>query len=116
MITFPNAKINLGLDILRRREDGFHEIETFMYPLRLADALEIIPSPDAIFRFSMSGYPLPSDDKPNLCERAWQIMQDKTGIGPVHIHLHKVIPSGSGLGGGSSDAAFTLKMLNDCLA
>lgn len=112
MITFPNAKINLGLNILKKRDDGFHEIETIMWPLKLTDALEIIPAHDGVSRFTMSGNSLTCDGKPNLCQRAWQLMQQNTGIGPVHMHLHKTIPAGSGLGGGSADAAFTLKMLN----
>jgi len=112
MIAFPNAKINLGLHILTKRNDGFHEIETVMWPLKLTDVLEIISAPDGVFRFTMSGNSLPCDGKPNLCQRAWQLMQQHTGISPVHMHLHKTIPAGSGLGGGSADAAFTLKMLN----
>lgn len=112
MITFPNAKINLGLHILTKRDDGFHEIETIMWPLKLTDALEIIPASDGVFRFTRSGISLPCDGKPNLCQRAWHLMQQHAGISPVHMYLHKAIPAGSGLGGGSADAAFTLKMLN----
>jgi 4-diphosphocytidyl-2-C-methyl-D-erythritol kinase len=112
MIIFPNAKINLGLNVIRKRSDGYHDIESLMLPIQLCDVLEIIPSPDGQFRFFKSGLPLPDDGKPNLCERAWQLLRDQYGIGPVHIFLHKVIPAGSGLGGGSSDAAFTLKALD----
>lgn len=112
MIVFPNAKINVGLNVIRKRSDGYHDIESLMMPIQLCDVLEIIPSPDGQFRFFKSGLTLPDDGKPNLCERAWQLLRDQYGIGPVHVFLHKVIPAGSGLGGGSSDAAFTLKALD----
>lgn len=112
MIAFPNAKINLGLNIIRRRADGFHDIETAMIPLKLADALEVIIAPDKKPTFASSGLEIPSDGKLNLCQRAFEIFEKEFNIQAVHIHLHKTIPSGSGLGGGSSDAAFTLKLLN----
>jgi len=112
MLIFPNAKINIGLNIIRKRSDGYHDIESLLVPIHLCDVLEILPAPDHQFRFFNSGIPLPDDGKPNLCERAWQLLHTQYGIGPVHIYLHKVIPAGAGLGGGSSDAAFTLKALN----
>jgi len=112
MICFPNCKINLGLHILRKLPDGFHELETAFYPLELRDILEIIPSKTGETTLSVTGLTLPGDTRDNLCIRAWQLLSSRTGIPPVSIFLHKIIPAGAGLGGGSSDAAFTLSMLN----
>ncbi len=109
MISFPNSKINLGLNVVRKRNDGFHDIETLMYPVPFRDVLEIIPAKDGIFEFSVSGIPIPQNGKPNLCERAFFILDSP----PVKILLHKVIPPGTGLGAGSANAAFTLVMLNN---
>ncbi len=112
MIAFPNAKINLGLQILSRRTDGFHNIESVLIPISLSDALEVIEAPNGEFSFTSSGLPIPSDGKPNLCERAFWLLHNEFRIPQVNLHLYKVIPAGSGLGGGSADAAYTLKMLN----
>jgi len=112
MVVFPNAKINLGLHVIRKRADGFHDIETLFYPIGLCDALEIIPSPDGAFLFTSSGPEIPGDTKDNLCVRAYNILSEIFDLLPVHIHLHKVIPMGAGLGGGSSDGAFAIRMLN----
>ena len=116
MVVFPNCKINLGLNIVSKRDDGFHNIETVFYPVGLHDALEIIPAPDGRFEMTMTGLPVPGDPETNLCFRAWKIMQAEFGLPPVRIHLHKVIPMGAGLGGGSSDAACTLSLLNRVFA
>jgi 4-diphosphocytidyl-2-C-methyl-D-erythritol kinase len=113
MIKFPPCKINLGLHVVEKRNDGFHTIETMFYPLPLTDALEIIPASDGKTEFTQSGISIPSDGKKNLCERAYDILGETYNIPPVKIHLHKHIPTGAGLGGGSSDAAFTLLILND---
>ena len=125
MIVFPNAKINLGLNVLRRRDDGYHDISTVFVPYKgLRDVLEIVladePGPGAGSQEStaaptLTEYGLLSGCEPekNLCYRAWKLMSQKYGIGPVHIHLYKNIPTGSGLGGGSADAAFTLRLLSD---
>lgn len=110
MIVFPNAKINLGLRILRKRTDGFHDIETIMIPIGLSDALEIVPSADGKFAFTASGIAIQCDPEENLCVKAFRMMQRKYGLPEVKIHLHKAIPAGAGLGGGSSDAAFALKL------
>lgn len=111
MITFPNAKINLGLHILGKRSDGFHEIESCLYPIPLTDALEIIPSP--ALTFSSSGNAIPGAEADNLILRAYQLLaNDFPEVSPVAVHLHKHIPIGAGLGGGSSDAAFALQTLN----
>lgn len=112
MIVFPNCKINLGLQVTGRRADGFHNINSLMYPLALSDCLEVIESPDKQTHFSSSGLEVPPDGKQNLCLQAWQLLKEKYDIPNVSIHLYKRIPIGSGLGGGSSDAAATLKVIN----
>ena len=112
MIAFPNAKINLGLNVLRRREDGYHDISTVFVPYKgLSDVLEVVFADEP----GMFEYGLLTGCEPenNLCFRAWQLMAEKYNVPPVQIHLYKNIPSGSGLGGGSADAAFTLRLLND---
>lgn len=105
MIAFPPCKINLGLNILRKRADGFHDIETCFYPVPWTDILEVIPS--GKFEFTTSGNPIPGGE--NLCVKAYDLLKPP----PAKIHLHKIIPAGAGLGGGSSDAAWTLRLLND---
>lgn len=111
MILFPNAKINLGLHVLDKRSDGFHEIESCMYPIPLCDILEIIPAQK--FFFVQTGISFPPSAEKNLCEKAYDLLSQNFNIPPVYIHLRKQIPSGAGLGGGSSDAAFVLKGLNE---
>jgi len=109
MIVYPNAKINLGLNVLRKREDGYHDISSVFYPVKeCVDILEIIKSER--FEFTKSGIEIP--DGENLCEKAWKLLDIDFRIGNVKIHLHKRIPIGAGLGGGSADASFTLKALN----
>lgn len=111
MIEFPNAKINLGLNVVEKRTDGYHNIESNFYPVfDVFDVLEIVKSNELIF--SSSGFLIPGEPKSNLCLRAYQLLKTDYSISPVFIHLHKSIPIGAGLGGGSSDAAFTLKLLN----
>jgi 4-diphosphocytidyl-2-C-methyl-D-erythritol kinase len=116
MIVFPNAKINLGLRILRKRPDGFHDLESAFLPVGLRDMLEIVPvsgdNPDKSHRLTLTGIPLEATDD-NLCVRALRLLKEKHGIPDVNLHLHKRIPTGAGLGGGSSDAAFTLRALNE---
>jgi 4-diphosphocytidyl-2-C-methyl-D-erythritol kinase len=112
MIAFPNAKINLGLNVIDKRPDGFHDIETVFYPVGLCDVLEIIVSPDQQFSFTSSGLNIPGDPESNLCVKAWRELSTCYNLPPVRIHLHKVIPMGSGLGGGSSDGAFAIKLLD----
>ena len=109
MIVYPNAKINLGLNVLKKRADGYHEISSVFYPVKeLYDILEIVPSDD--FSFSSSGIEIPG--KSNICSEAFQILKNDFKIGNVKIHLHKLIPIGAGLGGGSADGAFVLKALS----
>jgi len=115
MVVFPNCKINLGLHILHKREDGFHNIETVFYPVGLKDALEVIPSArtGAGIEFSASGIAAGRTDD-NLCIRAYHLLKkDFPQLPSVKTHLHKAIPVGAGLGGGSADAAFMLKLLNN---
>ena len=113
MIVYPHSKINLGLHVIRKRDDEFHELETLFYPLDLCDALEIIPAADGKTEFTSSGIAIPGNGSDNLCVKAYEILQRDYELPPVKIHLHKMIPVGAGLGGGSSDTAFSLKVLND---
>ncbi len=112
MIVFPNCKINLGLWVTQRRKDGYHNIQTVMFPVPWCDVLEIVSAKDSGTTITITGIPVGGEAENNLCYRAWQMLADAFGIPPVHIHLHKVIPTGAGLGGGSSDASFTLRLLN----
>ena len=111
MITFPNAKLNLGLHIVSKRADSFHDLETCFYPVPLTDGLEIVPAEK--LQFSTSGLPVAGAEEDNLCLKAYRLLQQEFALPPVHLHLHKVIPMGAGLGGGSADAAFTLTALNE---
>lgn len=129
MILFPNCKINLGLHITRKRPDGYHDLETVFYPLPLRDAVEIVSNqafragntaapiyagqPDGM-ELVLTGLPVKGDPADNLCVKAWHLLKkDFPQLPPVQLHLHKAIPMGAGLGGGSSDAAFTLHLLNN---
>ena len=117
MITYPNCKINLGLHVVGKRPDGYHDLETIFLPVYdLTDELEITPlnSQHSTLnsQLTLAGIPLDSGEGDNLCIKAWQLLHDEFGIPAVTIRLKKNIPFGAGLGGGSSDAAFTLKMLN----
>jgi 4-diphosphocytidyl-2-C-methyl-D-erythritol kinase len=110
MVVFPHCKINLGLQVVSKRSDGYHNIETCFYPVLWTDILEIIKA--ETFAFSCSGISIPGKEDDNLCIKAYQLLRNDFGLSPVHIHLHKVIPTGAGLGGGSSNAAFALRTLN----
>lgn len=110
MISFPNAKINLGLNIVGKRPDGYHNIESCFYPVPWRDILEIVKS-DCL-QFTASGLPISGPIDSNLCVKAYQLIKARYQIPPVKIHLHKAIPMGAGLGGGSANGAFALKMLN----
>jgi len=113
MIVFPNAKINIGLNIIRRRPDGYHDLETIFYPIGLKDGLEFVENGTSKINFSSSGIDISGDNEDNLVVKAYRLMQDTFDLPGVDIHLHKIIPPGAGLGGGSSDASFMLKGLND---
>lgn len=111
MVLFPNCKINLGLNIIRKRADNYHDLETVFYPVGLKDALEVIQSTET--GFHLSGLPVNGNADDNLCLKAYRLLKkDFPGLPPADIHLHKAIPMGAGLGGGSADGAFMLSMLN----
>lgn len=110
MIGFPNAKINIGLNITQKRPDGFHNLETVFFPVGWCDALEFVVAPE--LHFFSSGIPIDGDPESNLVMKAYRLLQKEFSLPPLKIHLHKEIPFGAGLGGGSSDAAFMLSMLN----
>ena len=111
MVTFPNAKINIGLSITEKRPDGFHNLESCFYPVDWCDVLEILPAKKLSFR--STGIPIPGNSETNLCLKAYHLIKQDFNISPVMIHLHKIVPIGAGLGGGSADCAFTIKTLND---
>lgn len=113
MVVFPNAKINLGLHIVSKRADGYHNLETCFIPIPLRDILEIIEGSGGTFQFSTSGLAIPGKDQDNLCVRAYQLLKADFDLPPIQMHLHKIIPMGGGLGGGSSDASFALRSLNE---
>lgn len=111
MIVFPHAKINLGLYIISKRPDGFHNLETIFYPVPLRDALEIVPSDKTLFL--QTGLKIPGKQDDNLVLKAYRLLEKHyPHIKPPEIHLHKVIPQGAGMGGGSSDAAETMHLMN----
>ncbi len=110
MVVFPNAKINLGLNVVKKRDDGFHDLETVFYPISLCDVLEIVKSDD--FDFQTTGITIDAPWNENIAVKAYNLLKSEFNLPPVNIHLHKVIPFGAGLGGGSSDAAFMIKALN----
>jgi len=112
MILFPNAKINLGLHVLSKRKDNYHNLETLMHPVGLYDILEFLPSRDKETIFKVSGISISGDMEDNLVYKAYKMLKDRYNLPELKIHLHKMIPAGAGLGGGSSDAAFMLKGLN----
>ena len=115
MITFPNAKINLGLNIVEKRPDGYHNLETIFYPVPVEDALEvnILNEGNEKFRLHQAGLEIEGEAENNLVVKAYKLLDAEFNLPPVDIHLFKHIPSGAGLGGGSSDAAYMLKLLNE---
>ena len=116
MITFPNAKINLGLNIVEKRPDGYHNLETIFYPINLQDALEVTrrENNDKEYTLHISGSSLEGEPEDNLVVKAYKLLKkDYPGLLPVDIHMYKHIPAGAGLGGGLSDAACMIKLLND---
>jgi len=111
MITFPSAKINIGLNITNKRADGYHNLQTVFYPIKISDALEVIESSEMLFQ--TSGIQIPGSSENNLCLKAYQLMRKDFDLPNITIHLHKNIPIGAGLGGGSADAAFFIKLINE---
>jgi 4-diphosphocytidyl-2-C-methyl-D-erythritol kinase len=118
MVVFPNAKINLGLRVKSRRPDGYHDLDTVFFPLPICDILEIIvqpkPAGNKNISFSSSGLEIPGDTTGNLCIKAYDLLKkDFPDLPPIEMHLHKNIPMGAGMGGGSADGAFTIRLLNE---
>ena len=115
MITYPNAKINLGLNIVEKRPDGYHNLETVFYPINLQDALEVTDlEGEGEYALKISGAPIEGELDNNLVVKAYRLLKkDFPNLGPINIHMYKHIPTGAGLGGGSADAAFMLKLLNE---
>ena len=112
MIVFPNCKINLGLQVLRKRSDGYHDLQTVFYPISLHDALEVIESGNTT-NLHVSGNVINTEPEENICIKAFNLLKkDFTTLPTIDIYLHKTIPSGAGLGGGSADGAFMLLLLN----
>lgn len=115
MIVFPNAKINLGLNVTERRPDGYHNLETVFYPVSVEDALEVVrpPKENQETKLHLSGRALEGDPEKNIVLKAYRLLEKEYSLPPVDIYLHKYIPSGAGLGGGSADGAFMIKLLNE---
>ncbi len=118
MIVFPNAKINLGLNITAKRPDGYHDLETVFYPIPLEDALEVGPLTDPTgdgseLELHCNGIPIEGDPSDNLIVKAYRLLKEEFRLPPVRVYLQKQIPTGAGMGGGSADATFMLKLLND---
>jgi 4-diphosphocytidyl-2-C-methyl-D-erythritol kinase len=118
MICFPNAKINLGLNITEKRSDGFHNIQTLFYPIQWRDALECVENSsykktEEKIKLTLSGIGLGGNTHTNLVAKTYNLLDAKFDLPPVKAHLHKAIPMGAGLGGGSADAAFFIKLLNE---
>lgn len=113
MILFPNAKINLGLNVVRRRPDGYHDLETLFYPVPWRDILEIVPAAGETTTLTVTGRNVDCPPEKNLVMKAYMALDAMSPLPPVDIYLQKIIPDGAGLGGGSADAAFTLKGLNE---
>jgi 4-diphosphocytidyl-2-C-methyl-D-erythritol kinase len=111
MVSFPPCKINLGLHVIGKRPDSYHNLETCFYPVPWTDILEVIPA--SLFSFTSSGKDIPGAPERNLCVQAYELLKKDFSTPPVKIHLHKIIPTGAGLGGGSSDASHTLRLLNN---
>lgn len=115
MITYPNAKINLGLNIVEKRPDGYHNLETVFYPINLQDALEVnLMEGEEEFSLKVSGVPIEGEPENNLVVKAYRLLKkDYPEMPAIDIHMYKHIPTGAGLGGGSADAAFMIKLLNE---
>jgi len=111
MLLFPNAKINIGLNVIRKRKDGFHDLETLFYPIKLSDVLEFVPAEQ--FSLRNSGIVVDSSWEDNLVYKAYQLLKEDFKLPEIEVQLHKIIPFGAGLGGGSSDAGLMLAGLND---
>jgi 4-diphosphocytidyl-2-C-methyl-D-erythritol kinase len=111
MVVFPHIKINIGLRVIRKREDGYHDLETVFYPVSWSDILEICPGKKAV-QLHLSGLSLEGNAGDNLCMKAYQLLSADFKLPALELFLHKLVPAGAGLGGGSSDAAYTLRLIN----
>ncbi|WP_439184130.1 4-(cytidine 5'-diphospho)-2-C-methyl-D-erythritol kinase [Carboxylicivirga taeanensis] len=114
MICYPNAKINIGLNVVEKRQDGYHNLETIFYPIPLMDALEVVTNIETTepYIFSSSGINIDAPPADNICIKAFELLKKDYDLPPLKIHLHKMVPFGAGLGGGSADGAFMLTLLN----
>ncbi len=110
MVVFPNAKINLGLQVIGKRADGYHDVETLLYPVDWCDILEILEA--KADQYTFTGIPTTTQKEDNLCYKAVALLRQNYEVPPINLHLHKTIPHGAGLGGGSSDAAHVLLVVN----
>lgn len=118
MLAFPFAKINIGLQVFGKRPDGYHNIRSVLFPIPLRDALEVIVDdavPAGEVRFASTGLPVPGDPRANLCLKAVDLIRQQRELPGLRMHLHKAIPTGAGLGGGSSNGARTLLLLEQLL-
>jgi 4-diphosphocytidyl-2-C-methyl-D-erythritol kinase len=116
LLTFPNAKLNLGLYVTARRPDGYHSLESVFLPLPWADVLEVLPAPKGqeAASLALTGRPIPGEVATNLCLKAYELLKaDFPALPAAQLHLHKIVPIGAGLGGGSADAAFALRAISD---
>ena len=114
MISFPNAKINIGLNVLEKREDGYHNIESIFYPVNWCDTIEAIQTEgNGNINLAAFGTSIEGAEEDNLCIKAYKLLNAKYKLPSLNLGLLKCIPMGAGLGGGSADAAFLLKMLNE---
>jgi 4-diphosphocytidyl-2-C-methyl-D-erythritol kinase len=116
MILFPCCKINLGLHVINKREDGFHNLETIFYPVQWCDMLEIVRDNESVkgqVKFTSDGLIIEGNIENNLVVKAYNLLHQKYDLVAVKVFLYKKIPMGAGLGGGSSNAAFALILLNE---
>ena len=118
MINFPIAKINLGLNVVSKREDGYHNLETVFYPVPIKDALEVFPMEDGFpsdvrCDLKVTNLLIDGDEQKNLVVKAYNMMAQDYDLPRVHVHLYKQIPTQAGMGGGSSDCAYMIRLLNE---
>lgn len=113
MLVFPNSKINLGLSVLEKRSDGYHNISSVFYPIPYQDVLEVVVSSDGMDSFHYSGIPIPGESTNNLCVRAVNLLREQYDFPFISVYLHKAIAMGAGLGGGSADASYLLRTINE---
>ena len=113
MVAFPPVKINLGLNIIAKRADNFHDIESVFYPVGWTDVIEVITTENQEFNLKITGLPIPGNPAKNLIFKGYQLLKNDYEIPGLSFHLHKILPMGAGLGGGSSDGAYALKLINE---